>query len=399
MANSFTASFEEIWAREQQEVFYKTNVGVKIADMSFNSLMKRGDTLNRPYRSASNVQVYTRGTDITIDDLTDTNEQLVVNLEYANGFYIDEHDAIQNKYDAALAYGKDNAIYLSNQVDADILGEVFNATSTVDDGTIGGTAWNGIALSTSNVLKVFGAAKKKLRFQNVPLDNAYAVITPEFEDILVQYGIGRDTTMGDGVFTNGYIGKANGFELYVSNNTAGSAVLSLATQPTANDTITIEGVTFTFVASPSAAWDVDIGNAVDDTRANLAALINAPATTTSGGVALSTANARKFDACVSAVNSNSAKTLTIKYKGVGTLTVSEALTDATDTWTAVKTKQHCLFGIKGSPVCVMQRTPSVVKKEEPKKMWANYLNSVLYGVKTFADNAKQMVNVELKVSE
>lgn len=400
MSNSLTASFEEIWAREQQEVFYKTNVWVKIADMSFNSTMRSGDTLNRTYRSSTNVQTYVRGTDITIDDITDTNEQLVVNKQYATGFYIDDFDAIQNKYDAALSYGKDNGIYLSNQVDADILGEVFNATSTVDDGTIGGTSGNGIALATTNVLKVFGAAKKKLRFQNVPLDSAYGVITPEFEDILVQYGIGRDTTMGDGVFTNGYIGKANGFELYVSNNTAGSAVLSLATQPTANDTVVIEGVTFTFV-SPigTAAGNVLIGANVDATRVNLTALINTPTTTSATQVALSTANARKFAANVTAVDSPSGDTMTVKYKGVGTLTVSETLTDGTDTWTATKTKQHCLFGIKGNPVCVMQRTPSVVLKDEPKKLGKNSLNGVLYGVKTFADNAKQMVNVELKVSE
>jgi len=399
MANNLTASFEEIWAREQQEVFYKTNVGVKIADMSFNSSMRSGDTLNRPYRSATNVQVYTRGTDITIDDLTDTNEQLVVDKQYANGFYIDEFDRIQDKYDAALTYGKDNGIYLSNQVDADILGEVFNATSTVDDGTIGGTAGNGIALATTNVLKVFGAAKKSLRFQNVPLDGAYGVLSPEFEDILVQYGIGRDTTMGDGVFTNGKIGTANGFELYVSNNTAGSAVLALATNPTDGDTVTIEGVTFTFVDTiGTAAGNVHIEANVDLTRANLATLINAPTVTTAGGVALATQNARKFTASVSAVNDNAADTLTVKYKGVGTLTVAEALTAGADTWTATKIKQHCLFGIKGSPVCVMQRTPSVMRKEEPKKLGANYLNGVLYGVKTFADNAKQMVNVEIRVA-
>lgn len=288
---------------------------------------------------------------------------------------------------------------MSNQVDADILGEVFNATSTVDDGSIGGTAGNGIALSTSNILKVFGATKKALRFQNVPLDGAYGVLSPEFEDILVQYGIGRDTSMGDGVFTNGKIGTANGFELYVSNNTAGSAVLALATQPTANDTVTIEGVTFTFVSSiGTTAGNVLIGASADATRANLATLINAPATTTATGVALATQNARKFQACVTAVNDNTANTLTLKYKGVGTLTVSEALTDGTDTWTATKIKQHCLFGIKGNPVCVMQRTPSVMRKEEPKKLGANYLNGVLYGVKTFSDNAKQMVNVEILVA-
>lgn len=60
MANSFTADFPEIWAREQQEVFYKENVATKIADVSYKSEMSFGDTLNRPYRSSNNVQTYTR---------------------------------------------------------------------------------------------------------------------------------------------------------------------------------------------------------------------------------------------------------------------------------------------------------------------------------------------------
>lgn len=121
MANSFSASFAEIWAKEQQTVFYKTNVAMKIADTSFDDTLSRGDTLNRTYRSSNAVQSYTRGTAITIDDKTDTNEQLVVNKQYANGFYVDDFDKIQNSYDAAVNYGKDNGVYLSNQVDSDVL--------------------------------------------------------------------------------------------------------------------------------------------------------------------------------------------------------------------------------------------------------------------------------------
>ena len=164
--------------------------------------------------------------------MTDTNEQLSIDKKYANGFYIDDFDDIQNKYDAAAAYGKDNGIYLANQVDADVLGEVFNATSTVDDGTIGGTSGNGITLSTSNVLKVVSAAKKKMRLLNVSSNDLYGVISPDFEDILVQYGAGRDTTMGDRLNENGYIMDFYGFKLYSSNQLAGSAVLSLVTNPT-----------------------------------------------------------------------------------------------------------------------------------------------------------------------
>lgn len=401
MANSFSASFAEIWAKEQQTVFYKTNVAMKIADTSFDDTLKRGDTLNRTYRSSNAVQSYTRGTAITIDDKTDTNEQLVVNKQYANGFYVDDFDAIQNSYDAAVNYWKDNGIYLSNQVDSDVLWEVFNATNTVDDGTIGWTSGNSITLSTSNILKVVSAAKKKLRLQNVSTNNLYWVVSPDFVDILTQYGAGRDTKMGDTMNENGFVSNFYGFMLYESNQTAWSAILSLATQPTNGDTVVIEWQTFTFVSSIwSTAGNVLIGANVDVTRASLAAFLNDPNTTSATQVALTanSDNARLFTANVSATNDNTADTLLVKYKGVGVLTVSETLTDATDTWTTTKIKQHCLFGAVGNPVLVTQRSPSVVIKDVPDKLGKNILNGVLYGVKTFTDNAKAMVNVELNAA-
>ena len=107
MANSFAADFPEIWAREQQEVFYKTNVARVIADTSFESQLSFGDVLNRPRRSNNPIQTYTRGTAITIDDKTDTQETLTVNKQFATGYYIDDMDRIQSVYDLAANYDRD----------------------------------------------------------------------------------------------------------------------------------------------------------------------------------------------------------------------------------------------------------------------------------------------------
>lgn len=402
MANTFTADFAEIWAKEQQDVFYRENVARMIADTSFSSQMKRGDTLNRPYRSSgsdgsTSLQTYTRGTAIAIDDLTDTQEQLSVNSEYATGFYIDDFDKIQSNYDLAAAYGRDHGIYLSNQVDADILGEYANADATVDAGDVGGTDGDGIALTTSNVLDVIATAKQELAKNNVPMNDLVGVISPEFENVLIQYGAGRDTSMGDTANQNGFFTNFYGFKLYRSNVLSGSAVLSLATQVTADDTVTVNGVTFTFKAAPAAAGEVDIGGDVDTTRANLAAAINGGAGAGSAYIEVSTANRRKLNNCT-ATNDNDANTLTVVYKGVGRLIVSKNLTDPTDTWTANKVKQHNLFGARGGSTLVMQKEPSVQIKEVPDKLGKNILNGVLYGYKTFTDGAKKLVNVEIKGS-
>jgi hypothetical protein len=399
MANNVSASFAEIWAREQQEVFYKRNVAMMVADTSFDNSLRSGDTLNRPYRSDAVINVYSRGTDIAETDLTDTNEQLVVNKQFANMFYVDDFDAIQSNYDIAANYGKDFGIALANQVDADVLYETINAANDLDDGDFAGTPGDGIAVTTTNVLQLFSKARKEIKKQNVEDTDLVAVISPEIEEIMINYGAARETTMGDQANLNGYFGRLYGYEIYTSNQLTASAVLSLVTNPTNTDTVTIQGVTFTFVSSiGTTAGNVLIGGNVDATRANLAGLINNPSTTSSTQVALSAANAAVFAAKFVAVNNNTADTLTVYRKGDGTITVAEALTDATDTWDADRTIQHNLFAVRGNPTLVMQRKPAVKVDDAEKRMGKFVKNAVLYGVKTFRDNSRRMVNVKVKAS-
>lgn len=387
MANNFSADFREVWAKEQQEVFYKLNVARKIADMSAMSQMKDGDVFNKPYRGALSAQIITRGSDMTIDALTDTQEFLTIDKQYGTAFEYHDFDSIQSAYDLAMNYGKDSGEALSNIVDAYVLGEALNAQNTVTGGT----------LSTSNVLGSLAAVKKALRKENVMSTNLYGVISPEFEDILTQYVEARETAMGDKIGENGYIGMYMGIKFHVSNQLASSAVLALATQPTANDTVTIQGQVFTFVSSiGTTAGNVLIGANVDATRANLATLINAPATTTSTGVALSGAALRLFQNQISATNDDTANTLTVVAKGVGVLDVSKVLTDGTDTWTAASQLQHNLFGVVGNPSLVIQREPSIVEVQKQAQLGKNYLNGVLFGVKTFVENAKQMVDLTIR---
>ena len=395
MANSFAADFAEIWSRVQQEQFFKETVAVAIADTSVKSQMSRGDTFNKPYRSENTVQTYTRGTSITIDDKTDTQEQLVVNSEYATGFYIDDFDMIQSNYDLIAAYAKDDTDLLNIKIDADVMGEYTNAVSTVDDGDIGGVAGNGITLATNNVSKVFGAAHKKLAKQNVPLKRKFAVLSPEFEDILVQYGAGRDTASGDRVQDNGFIGKFYGFDLFMSNNLAGSAVLALATNPTNADTITVDGITFTFVSSiGSTAGNVLIAGSVDGTRANLVNLINDPSTTDANQVGFSGENLRKIQNNWSASNDDTADTATIVVKGAGSLVVSETLTDGTDAWDSAPVI-HANFGEFGAIEQAIQENVSTMVTPREFQLGDLYKVYTLSGVKTFNEGADRFVDVQL----
>lgn len=389
MANSLSASFPEIWAGEMQREFFKKNVAKAITNFqTWLDGKSYGDTLNRVYSSMPEYpDAYTRWADIAAVDLTDTKESLVINKQYAYRFYLDDFDNIQDKYSAAIEYGKKTAEYLSNQVDADVLAEALNAASEVNAGT----------LSSSNVISTLGNVNQALAKKNIMSRDRYAVVSPEFENMLVQYAAGRQTVLWDKVGQNGYIFTFMWYDFYTSNQLTGSAVLALATQPTANDTVTIAWATFTFVSTiGTTPGNVLIGSDVDATRANLAALINAPATTTTKWVALAADDAKLFAARISAVNDNTADTLTVTAKWMWVLDVDASLTAATNEWTAAKQLQHNLFGVKGNPYLIMQRQPTVKEVESEARMWKFFKNAVLYGVKTFHDNAQAMVDVTIR---
>jgi hypothetical protein len=111
---------------------------------------------------------------------------------------------------------------------------------------------------------------------------------------------------------------------------------------------------------------------------------------------LSDADAKFFAARISATNDDTADKLTVVAKWIWTLAVDSSLTASTDGWTATAQLQHNLFGVKWNPYLIMQRQPSVTEVEAQDKMWKYFKNAVLYGVKTFHDNAQAMVDVTIR---
>jgi hypothetical protein len=147
------------------------------------------------------------------------------------------------------------------------LGEALNAGTTITKTTI----------ATTDMLGILTGVNKALRKNNIMSKDRYAVISPEFEEILISYVAGRETIDGDQVGRNGYLMSYMGFDFYVSNQCASTAELILSEDVTANDTVTIAGQVFKFVASiGTAAGEVLAGANAAASRVNLAALLNAP---------------------------------------------------------------------------------------------------------------------------
>lgn len=379
--------------------------------MEAEAVLKQGDTYHKPYRSVVKAQAYTRGTAVTIQDLTNTDETLTVSTAEVVPFYIDDLDGLQSNFKFINEYADDAAVKLGNFIDADVLAEYANATSVIDDGSLGGVSGNGITVTVGNIQNIFAAARARLGRYNVTSNNGgkvgnsglFAVLSPDFIQVLVNYLAGKNSNLGDSTGLNGHIGSYYGFDIFESNSLTWTATVSIASTPTANDVVRLKTVdetgatvtiNFTFVSSiGSTAGNVLFTNAAD-ANTNLAALINAPGTTTANGVALSAAN----QAALSHVTAVAASTSTaITGKGSSFFVASMPTNVAANAgWTAATQVQHCLFGVKGATDLVIQKKPNVEIKEVPDKLGKNILPWTLYGLKTFQNSKVRLIDVQVR---
>lgn len=397
MSNSLGAMSPTYWSRRMGRKLYKRNVFRALANFEEQATLSDGQKVDRPYRSNIVVESYTKGTALTAQDLTATSDQLTVDTIKAALLYVDNVDKIQNKYSAANAWIDEAGKRLANAIDARFLYEVFNANNTVDDGDIGGTAGNGITVSTSNVLDVFSAVNLLLDLQDVEEEERFFVISPHFYSVLFKYIAGKQSMLGDKTGENGNIGEYAGLKLFKSNNLPGSARWTTGdgNAPSNTETLTIQGITFTFVSSiGTTAGNVLIEASLAATIDNLVALINA------GGVgdgtksvSLSTANKREVQKWV-AVDGTSY--IEVRVMGSSYLTVSAS--QANDPWAPETQLQNLLAGRRKAIDAVIQKEPSV--EEGPTvavgTSGRNYLPMTLFGVFTFNQGKNEIVRVQMR---
>jgi hypothetical protein len=393
MSNDLSTFTPEIWAREMQTIFFKENVAIALANTEFRDQLKIGDTVNKPYRSHLIVKSYTKGSDITAQDVSGTNEQLTVATAKVVPFYVDDIDALQNKWAMATQYAQDAQRMLNNVLDQVIASEFTSANSDVYAADVGGSgATTPITLSTSNIQQVFTAASRKLDSLNIPQAGRFALIGPRILEVIRLYVGGKDTSMADVIGNNGKIAERFGFELYYSNNLAYSATWTPANQPSDGDTVTIAGVVFTFETSTlTTAGQVKSETSTAVTLDNLVAAING--TGTSGVEYYDLTDANRFKLTQAGIVATDGTT-TLGIVGYGDISV--AASEANDPW-SLQT-QHALFGHKGATDLVVQKAPNVEFRMAEKRLGRYVYPWVLYGYKTFADMKDALVDVNILTS-
>lgn len=390
---------------------YSTPVYIAQASFEERDNLVDGQSVVRPTFSRLYADSYTRGTDMTEQGYTEASETLTVNQTPAILLRADKWDALQHKSNLQQRLANDGMRAINKLMDADYLAEVANATSDLDDGDVGGSAGTPITLSATNILQIFPAAQRKLQELDVDIVAAkdprpqagnmkpggaagFANLSPWVNEQLVYALAGRDTVDGDMVARAAYRRTYFEFDNFVTTNGYWTGTLEMATAPADTDTVTINGVVFTFRTTlGTSAGSLLRSGVVDTDRALLVSIINTPSTaTTANNVLLSQASQDALRG-ITATNNNTADEMTMTAQGFGHIVVSETLTAAADVWSSEVS--HQMFGQKGAVDMVQQAAVDVEISDIPKQFGKYVKPRALYGINTFTEGKDALVDVNI----
>ena len=396
--------FKPFFDNTYETVFNKVLVGLDIANLRFKPVLTYGESVERVAYDTSSVRVrdVVRGAVSTIDTLTDSSETLLINIEKEAAFHISRGEEKQaGPLNPGEVIGGSIAKKVAADLDARIFAEVLNAYQTFDTGDLTTLTSTGvpITLSSTTVPQMVTRMPAKLRKganQTVSAGNMAFVIDSYGAGDIEQYLLGKQFSIVESVFKNGYAGLISSAQVYVSENLTSTALYTDAGIAD-GETFTINGVVFTFKTAlssgPAVAGEILIGVSNTTAITNAVALINTPGTTTVQGTALSAADQILLTDTykVSAVVTTADSAFTITAIGAGRLTLSD--TAGSGAWT--NNMIHCYYGKKGGIDVVVQNLEPVEMIPTSDKRGTNIFSSYMAGIKTFADGAKQFLDVKV----
>lgn len=385
MGNNLSAFSPEYWSARTQRLLKTKLVSREIANFEEQAVLRDGDMVHRPYYSDVVVNDYTKGVDVTVQDVAATDEYLEVNKSKEVTVYIDAIDVKQNKYDAANKYIDRMTYALKKDIDGAFLKEVLNAEYMVSDGDFGGTPGNPLTVSVSNAFALFTKTEAKMNANDIEDTKPwFFAITPDVKAAIQQTNLVNGFNQADAALRGtlkgmGYLGTWGNFNIFVSNNIAHSNTVTVSSLAAA-DTLTINGVTITFAAAPAAAGECK------PTAAALIGMINGAMATSGDFVDFSASDRAKLIAvgASAAANGSDVDIITnghVVYSQSGVTLGGEVA--------------HCWAGQYGCTDLVIQKDVEIQKNKEPKKTGYNYLAWTLYGVKTFVEGAKRCIDVRV----
>lgn len=359
-----------------------------LCDHSFESNITPGYTVQKPYVNHGRVQSYSFSTDLTIDGRTwVSNSYNIDQVKSATGNW----DPLQNMQSSVTdiedMITSSNGYVLGNFIDQFAIQTAVNGA---------GSTLAGSTVSVSNVYELLSHANAKLTAGQARMGRRCILLDPYLKSVLEEKMVASGFKAADDALYNGFTGMERaGLRVYETNNLPFSNTLTIAATPTANDYVTIKGVTFTFVANGTAAAAGDVslgtgGSALADTQANFRAAVNGTGTPgASTYVDVSLDNRRKLQNQQVACSAFSANVATITAYGVMAIAVSFA---SASNLKGTETGSTVAF-IEGAESLTIQKYPFTEQREPSANHSVNVLQTTMFGGGVFVREAPSIVKI------
>ena len=394
MSNTADYLNKEYWGKELQNTLFVENTAVFLAGTEASSVLAvDGRKFHKPIMSHASTGTYTPGSDISDKDFVSSDEELEVDTFKYASMYLDDTEKKQSGYEISGRIATDIQRQLNNLAEQDFLNRVkSDAGHTVDAGNVGGASGSPLELLASNASQVFTASHTKLDVVDASKVGRVAVVGPHTVGILRETKSGRETGLGDLVLANGVIGPWQGWTIVQNNNLPWTATLTIAATPTDGDTVTIAGVVFTFKDTlGSTEGQVHINSSAANARTNLILALTDGAT---GTEYIQISSENRFILNKRALAGSSAEAMALT--GNGDIVVSETFNSGSNVFSAQV--HHSWFGLRGATDLAIQM-PTMLESTRVEKRFGDRIKGLEgWGVKTFADGARALIDVQIDAS-
>lgn len=216
-----TTFIPKIWSARLLEHLDKAHVYANLVNRDYEGEIRDyGDTVKINQIGDIAVKTYTKNGG-GIDDpeqLTTSEQMLVIDQAQYFNFGIDDVDAAQVRVPLMDKAMQRAAYALADTTDKFIAGEMKKSVSTRNTG---GSDSAGNKIKAENAYSELVNLKVKMDSANVPAAGRWIVVPPEFEGLMLmddRFASLYGTSTAEGNILNGHIGRAAGFDIYVSNN-------------------------------------------------------------------------------------------------------------------------------------------------------------------------------------
>jgi len=380
MALPNTIVNKTVFANKVQGNLYNNLVMAPLCDPQFDPQIHPGKTINFPWVNKGQARAYTFSTNPSggIAKRTFTADTYDIDQVYETDCNFDEFQNQQaHADDIESEVIRDLSETLAERIDQFAIQKgVSGANRTVAGGTI----------TTSNALEIIGQGSSYISAAgNRGMKQRCMLVDPFWKELLAQrqysgFFTKADEALSAGVPVNstGYIGERAGVSLYETNNLPHSVVHTIVTIPTAGNSFSYYGVTFTWTASGAATnpGDISIGASAAAAQANFVLAINGtgtPGPTTYIELSDENRNILKGRQIAATSFSSNASTVT----GYGDMSPTITTTPADNT-IGTETASTIIFE-RAAVSLTMQQRIKIKMATEPQNFSDNWLAGAMYG--------------------